>query len=127
MLAIAYYFLFPRYLGFGTDLLITILFALSLDLALGYAVSRHSAMRPSSAPAPMWLAIFANHRDLDRADHGSCVGGAGCIDRAAQGYTAWDNVFSGNRHNLRLWLGGFKSRLREALTAQVRASSRARA
>src|SRR3984885_14789792 len=39
----------------------------------------------------------------------------------AQGYTAWDNVFSGNRYNLRLWLGGFKSRLREALTAQVRA------
>ena len=37
LLAIAYYFLFPRYLGFGTDLLITILFALSLDLALGYA------------------------------------------------------------------------------------------
>jgi branched-chain amino acid transport system permease protein len=35
--ALAYYFLFPRYLGFGTDLLITILFALSLDLALGYA------------------------------------------------------------------------------------------
>jgi branched-chain amino acid transport system permease protein len=34
---LAYYFLFPRYLGFGTDLLITILFALSLDLALGYA------------------------------------------------------------------------------------------
>ena len=39
----------------------------------------------------------------------------------AQGYTAWDNVFSGNRYNLRLWLGGFKSRLREALTAQIRA------
>ena len=39
----------------------------------------------------------------------------------AQGYTAWDNVFSGNRYNLRLWLGGFKSRLREALTAQLRA------
>ncbi len=37
LLALAYYFLFPRYLGFGTDLLITILFALSLDLALGYA------------------------------------------------------------------------------------------
>src|SRR4029453_11544499 len=30
-------FLFPNYLGFGTELLITILFALSLDLALGYA------------------------------------------------------------------------------------------
>jgi branched-chain amino acid transport system permease protein len=37
VLGLAYYFLFPRYLGFGTDLLITILFALSLDLALGYA------------------------------------------------------------------------------------------
>src|SRR6516162_3930075 len=39
----------------------------------------------------------------------------------AQGYTAWDNIFSGNGYNLRLWLGGFKSRLREALTAQIRA------
>src|SRR5262249_25291226 len=26
----------------------------------------------------------------------------------AQGYTAWDNVFAGNRYNLRLWLAGFK-------------------
>jgi hypothetical protein len=39
----------------------------------------------------------------------------------AQGYTAWDNIFSGNGYNLRLWLFGFKARLREALTAQVRA------
>ena len=39
----------------------------------------------------------------------------------AQGYTAWDNIFSGNRYNLRLWLFGFKSKLREALTAQIRA------
>ena len=39
----------------------------------------------------------------------------------AQGYTAWDNVFSGNGYNLRLWLSGFKSRLREGLTAQIRA------
>ncbi len=31
------YFAFPDYLGFGCDLLVTILFALSLDLALGYA------------------------------------------------------------------------------------------
>jgi branched-chain amino acid transport system permease protein len=37
MLAIAFYFAFPTYLGFGTDLLVTILFAISLDLALGYA------------------------------------------------------------------------------------------
>src|ERR1041384_4484900 len=39
----------------------------------------------------------------------------------AQGYTAWDNVFTGNRYNLRLWLGGFKSRLRDGLDAQIRA------
>jgi ABC-type bacteriocin/lantibiotic exporter with double-glycine peptidase domain len=39
----------------------------------------------------------------------------------AQGYSAWDNIFSGNRYNLRLWLAGFKSRLREAVTAQIRA------
>ena len=39
----------------------------------------------------------------------------------AQGYTAWDNVFSGNRYNLRLWLFGFKTRLREGLVAQIRA------
>jgi branched-chain amino acid transport system permease protein len=37
LLALAYFFLFPRYLGFGTELLITVLFAISLDLALGYA------------------------------------------------------------------------------------------
>jgi ABC-type bacteriocin/lantibiotic exporter with double-glycine peptidase domain len=39
----------------------------------------------------------------------------------AQGYTAWDNVFSGNRYNLRLWLSGFKARVREGLVAQIRA------
>ncbi len=39
----------------------------------------------------------------------------------AQGYTAWDNVFSGNSYNLMLWLFGFKSRLREGLAAQIRA------
>ena len=33
----AFYFVFEDYLGFGTSLMITILFALSLDLALGYA------------------------------------------------------------------------------------------
>ncbi len=35
--ALAYFFLFPRHLGFGTELLIVVLFAISLDLALGYA------------------------------------------------------------------------------------------
>ena len=39
----------------------------------------------------------------------------------AQGYTAWDNVFSGNSYNLRLWLAGFKTRLREGVVAQIRA------
>jgi ABC-type multidrug transport system fused ATPase/permease subunit len=39
----------------------------------------------------------------------------------AQGYTAWDNVFTGNRYNLRLWLAGFKTRLRDGLDAQIRA------
>ncbi len=34
---IAFYFAFPDYLSFGCDLVVTILFALSLDLALGYA------------------------------------------------------------------------------------------
>ncbi len=37
ILAVAGYFAFPNYLGFGTELLVAILFALSLDLALGYA------------------------------------------------------------------------------------------
>jgi branched-chain amino acid transport system permease protein len=37
IVGIALYFAFPDYLGFGCDLLVTILFALSLDLALGYA------------------------------------------------------------------------------------------
>jgi branched-chain amino acid transport system permease protein len=34
---LAAYFLFPGYLAFGTQVLVTILFALSLDLVLGYA------------------------------------------------------------------------------------------
>jgi branched-chain amino acid transport system permease protein len=34
---IAMFFAFPNYLSFGTQLLVTILFALSLDLVLGYA------------------------------------------------------------------------------------------
>jgi ABC-type bacteriocin/lantibiotic exporter with double-glycine peptidase domain len=39
----------------------------------------------------------------------------------AHGYTAWDNVFSGNTYNFRLWLGRFKSRLRDCFRAQVKA------
>jgi len=39
----------------------------------------------------------------------------------AHGYTAWDNVFTGNRYNRRLWITGFKSRLRDCLWAQIKA------
>jgi ABC-type bacteriocin/lantibiotic exporter with double-glycine peptidase domain len=39
----------------------------------------------------------------------------------AHGYTAWDNVFSGNRYNWRLWIGGFKAKLRDCFRAQVKA------
>ncbi len=37
----------------------------------------------------------------------------------AQTYTAWDNIFSGNRHNFRLWHRAFKQRLQQALKAQI--------
>ncbi len=37
ILGIAYFFAFPNHLGFGTELLIMVLFAISLDMALGYA------------------------------------------------------------------------------------------
>ena len=37
LVALAVYFAFPTYLAFATEVLITILFAISLDLALGYA------------------------------------------------------------------------------------------
>ena len=39
----------------------------------------------------------------------------------AQGYTAWDNIFTGNRYNLHLWIAGFKAKLRDGLDAQIRA------
>ena len=37
VIALAVYFVFPNHLAFGTQVLVTALFALSLDLALGYA------------------------------------------------------------------------------------------
>ena len=39
----------------------------------------------------------------------------------SHGYTAWDNVFAGNRYNLRLWIAGFKTRIRACLRAQIAA------
>lgn len=38
----------------------------------------------------------------------------------AHTYSAWDNIFSGNRYNFRLWHSTFKARLRDALTAQIK-------
>jgi ABC-type multidrug transport system fused ATPase/permease subunit len=38
----------------------------------------------------------------------------------AHTYSAWDNIFSGNRYNFRLWHGTFKERLRDALAAQIK-------
>ena len=67
--AIGFYFAFPDYLGFGTELLITILFALSLDLALGYAgiiTLGHAAFFGAGAYTVGMLAFL---RHLDRADH----------------------------------------------------------
>jgi branched-chain amino acid transport system permease protein len=37
LLALGFFFAFPKHLGFGTELLVTVLFAISLDLVLGYA------------------------------------------------------------------------------------------
>ena len=39
----------------------------------------------------------------------------------AHTYTAWDNVFSGNRYNYSVWNREFKTRLRAALKAQITA------
>ncbi len=39
----------------------------------------------------------------------------------ARTYTAWDNVFSGNRYNFALWHRDFRERLRDALAAQIHA------
>jgi ABC-type bacteriocin/lantibiotic exporter with double-glycine peptidase domain len=38
----------------------------------------------------------------------------------AHTYSAWDNIFSGNRYNFRLWHSTFKERLRDALAAQIK-------
>ena len=69
LLALAFYFAFPRYLGFGTELLITVLFAISLDLALGYAgivTLGHAAFFGAGAYT---VGMLAQARHLDRADH----------------------------------------------------------
>jgi branched-chain amino acid transport system permease protein len=61
LLGVGFYFAFPDYLGFGTDLVVTILFALSLDLALGYAgiiTLGHAAFFGAGAYAVGMLASY---------------------------------------------------------------------
>jgi branched-chain amino acid transport system permease protein len=60
LLAVGFYFAFPAYLAFGNELLITVLFALSLDLALGYAgiiTLGHAAFFGAGAYAVGLLAV----------------------------------------------------------------------
>ncbi len=62
MLALACYFAFPTYLTFGTEGLVTILFALSLDLALGYAgiiTLGHAAFFGAGAYTVGMLSLYA--------------------------------------------------------------------
>jgi len=61
LLGIGFYLAFPDYLGFGTDLVVTVLFALSLDLALGYAgiiTLGHAAFFGAGAYAVGMLASY---------------------------------------------------------------------
>jgi branched-chain amino acid transport system permease protein len=61
IIALGYYFAFPDYLSFGAELLIAILFALSLDLALGYAgivTLGHAAFFGAGAYAVGMLASY---------------------------------------------------------------------
>ena len=67
--ALGVYFIFPDYLSFGAELLIAILFALSLDLALGYAgiiTLGHAAFFGTGAYT---VGLLAFHGLLERADH----------------------------------------------------------
>ena len=84
-----------------------------------------------SSPRPTWAGFivltfmqWSLRRPVARAyleNH------AGMTNRVtAHGYTAWDNIFSGNRFTLRLWFRTFKARLRECLRAQSLQSWRAK-
>jgi len=62
LLAIAAYFAFPTYLTFGTEVLVMILFAISLDLALGYAgiiTLGHAAFFGAGAYVVGMLSLYA--------------------------------------------------------------------
>ena len=62
LLAIAAYFAFPSYITFGTEILVMVLFALSLDLALGYAgiiTLGHAAFFGAGAYAAGLVSLYA--------------------------------------------------------------------
>ncbi len=74
---IALFFLLPSYLAFGTQLVITILFALSLDLVLGYAgivTLGHAAFFGAGAYT---VGMLAAHCGLERAAQRARGGRAG--------------------------------------------------
>ncbi len=76
ILAFGFYFAFPNHLGFGTDLLIMILFALSLDLALGYAgivTLGHAAFFGAGAYA---VGLLAHHGVWNEPITGLVIGAA---------------------------------------------------
>ena len=86
--AIAVFFAFPTYLAFATQLLITILFALSLDLVLGYAgivTLGHAAFFGAGAYTVGMLAIHAGWNEplsgLVAAAIVAGVGLTGCPNR----------------------------------------------
>jgi ABC-type bacteriocin/lantibiotic exporter with double-glycine peptidase domain len=56
---------------------------------------------------PVSAAYLANQRMTNRL--------------TAQTYTAWDNIYSGNRYNLKLWFVLLKEKLKDALRAQINA------
>ena len=85
LVALAAYFVFPDYLALGAQILATILFALSLDLVLGYAGIVTWAMPRSSAPAPMrpasWRPMAGASRSAASSPPALAAGAVGFADR----------------------------------------------
>jgi len=109
------YFSVMYELEFGLKLFLGLVFnavvlGMEIDLSLPFAyVGAFAALllMQWALQTPLKRAYLENQRVNNRV--------------TAQCYTAWDNVFSGNRYNLRLWLAAFKARLREAVSVQIRA------
>jgi branched-chain amino acid transport system permease protein len=87
ILALGFFFAFPNHLGFGAELLIMILFALSLDLALGYAgiiTLGHAAFFGVGAYA---VGMLANHGIWNEPVSGLLIAAAaGALCGLASGY-----------------------------------------